>query len=238
MIKVTNLIKTYNKKTVLNISDLTIGNGEIFGLVGNNGAGKTTLLRLMLDLIRADRGEVCSGEHIVARTEDWKDYTSSYLDEGFLIEYLTPEEFFSFIADEYRLTKEVMDLRLAAFSDFFNGEVLGQTRKYLRDFSKGNRQKIGVASALITEPGVLILDEPFNSLDPTSQILLKRMLSDYNRKNGATIIISSHDLNHVTEICTRIAIIEKGIIIRDLQNNGQAMAELASYFSAGQNRAH
>ncbi len=234
MIKVTNLLKSYHKKTVLNISDLTINDGEIFGLVGNNGAGKTTLLRLMLDLIRADSGEVRSGEHIVARSEDWKDYTASYLDEGFLIEYLTPEEFFSFIADEYRLTKEVMDQRLSGFSDFFNGEVLGQTRKYIRDFSKGNRQKIGVASALITEPGILILDEPFNSLDPTSQILLKRMLSDYNRKNGAIIIISSHDLNHVTEICTRIAIIEKGIIIRDLQNNGQAMTELADYFSARQ----
>lgn len=238
MIKVTNLKKNYNKKTVLNISDLSIGDGEIFGLVGNNGAGKTTLLRLMLDLIRADSGEVLSGEHIVARTEDWKDYTASYLDERFLIEYLTPEEFFSFIADEYRLAKELMDMRLSGFSDFFNGEVLSQSRKYIRDFSKGNRQKIGVASALITEPRVLILDEPFNSLDPTSQILLKSILSDYNRKNRATIIISSHDLNHVTEICTRIAIIEKGIIIRDLQNNGQAMAELADYFSARQSRTH
>jgi len=236
MIKVTNLIKSYHKKTVLNISDLTISDGEIFGLVGNNGAGKTTLLRLMLDLIRADSGEVCSGEHIVARSEDWKDYTSSYLDEGFLIEYLTPEEFMNFIADEYRIAKEVKDLRLSGFSDFFNGEVLGQARKYIRDFSKGNRQKIGVASALITEPGVLILDEPFNSLDPTSQILLKRMLSEYNRNTGATIIISSHDLNHVTEICTRIAIIEKGIIIRNLQNNGQALAELSDYFSARQSR--
>ena len=238
MIKVTNLKKNYSKKTVLNISDLTIGDGEIFGLVGNNGAGKTTLLRLMLDLIRAGSGEVRSGEHIVAMTEQWKDYTASYLDERFLIEYLTPEEFFGFIADEYRLAKELKDLRLSGFSDFFNGEVLGQSRKYIRDFSKGNRQKIGVASALITEPGVLILDEPFNSLDPTSQILLKRMLSDYNRKSSATIIISSHDLNHVTEICTRIAIIEKGIIIRDLQNNGQAMAELADYFSARQSRTH
>jgi len=238
MIKVTNLIKTYHQKTVLNISDLIINNGDFFGLVGNNGAGKTTLLRLMLDLIRADRGEVRSDEYVVASTELWKDYTGSYLDEGFLIEYLTPEEFFSFIAEEYRLSREVMESRLAAFSDFFNGEVFGQRKKYIRDFSKGNRQKIGVASALLTEPGVLILDEPFNSLDPTSQILLKRMLSDYNRKYGATIIISSHDLNHVTEICTRIAIIEKGIIIRDLQNNGQAMVELADYFSARQSRTH
>jgi ABC-2 type transport system ATP-binding protein len=231
MIKVTNIIKTYNKKTVLNISDLTVNNGEIFGLVGNNGAGKTTLLRLLLDLIRAEKGEVRSGDHIVAKTEEWKEYTASYLDEGFLIDYLTPEEFFGFIAEEYRINKEELNRRLAEFSDFFNGEVLGQSRKYIRDFSKGNKQKIGIASALITEPGVVILDEPFNSLDPTSQILLKRMLSDYNRRTGATMIISSHDLNHVTEICTRIAIIEKGIIIRDLQNNGQAMAELASYFS-------
>lgn len=234
MIKVTNLIKTYNRKTVLNISDLTISNGDIFGLVGNNGAGKTTLLRLLLDLIRAEKGEVHSGDHIVAKTEEWKDYTSSYLDEGFLIDYLTPEEFFGFIADEYRIAKDELSKRLSEFSDFFNGEVLGQSKKYIRDFSKGNKQKIGVVSALITEPSVLILDEPFNSLDPTSQILLKRILSDYNRITGATIIISSHDLNHVTEICTRIAIIEKGIIIRDLQNDGQAMAELARYFSVRQ----
>jgi len=234
MIKVTNIIKTYNKKTVLNISDLTVNKGEIFGLVGNNGAGKTTLLRLLLDLIRAEKGEVRSGDHIVARTEEWKEYTASYLDEGFLIDYLTPEEFFGFIAEEYRINKEELNRRLAEFSHFFNGEVLGQSRKYIRDFSKGNKQKIGIASALITEPGVLILDEPFNSLDPTSQILLKKMLTDYNRRTGATMIISSHDLNHVTEICTRIAIIEKGIIIRDLQNNGQAMAELASYFSVRQ----
>jgi ABC-2 type transport system ATP-binding protein len=234
MIKVTNLVKTYNKKTVLEISDLTVNDGEIFGLVGNNGAGKTTLLRLMLDLIRADKGEVHSGDHIVAKTEEWKEYTASYLDEGFLIGYLTPGEFFGFIAEEYKLSKEELSKRLAGFSDFFNGEVLGDSRKYIRDYSKGNKQKIGIASSLITEPGVLILDEPFNSLDPTSQILLKRMLSDYNRRTGATMIISSHDLNHVTEICTRIAVIEKGIIIRDLQNNGQAMAELASYFSVRQ----
>jgi len=234
MIKVTNIIKTYNKKTVLNISNLTVNDGEIFGLVGNNGAGKTTLLRLLLDLIRAEKGEVSSGDHVVARTEEWKEYTASYLDEGFLIDYLTPEEFFGFIAEEYRINKEEFNRRLAEFSDFFNGEVLGQSRKYIRDFSKGNKQKIGIASALITEPAVLILDEPFNSLDPTSQILLKKMLTDYNRRTGATMIISSHDLNHVTDICTRIAIIEKGIIIRDLQNNGQAMAELASYFSVRQ----
>lgn len=169
MITATNLIKSYNRKVVLNISDLTVNDGDIFGLVGNNGAGKTTLLRLMLDLIKADKGSIAIGGHIVSKSEEWKDYTSSYLDEGFLIDFLTPEEYFYFIAEEYGFTKELIDAKLSEFSDFFNGEILGQRRKYIRDFSKGNKQKIGIASALITDPKVLILDEPFSSLDPTSQ---------------------------------------------------------------------
>lgn len=231
MIKAVNLAKSYKQKIVLNINDLTVNDGEIFGLVGNNGAGKTTLLRLMLDLIKADKGELRSGEYVISKSEKWKDYTSSYLDEGFLIDFLTPEEYFNFIAEEYGYTRDLIASKLSEFSNFFNGEILGQKKKFIRDFSRGNKQKIGVASALITEPKVLILDEPFNSLDPTSQIILKQMLSDYNRKSGALIVISSHDLNHVTEICTRIAIIEKGLIIRDLRNDGHALAELADYFS-------
>jgi ABC-2 type transport system ATP-binding protein len=231
MIKVTNLAKVYNQKTVLNIKELTIMNGDLFGLVGNNGAGKTTLLRLMLDLIKADRGEVHSDDFTVSKSENWKDYTTSYLDEGFLIDFLTPEEYFYYTGEEYGLTKTETDSRLSVYKDLFNDEILGQRKKFIRDFSKGNKQKIGIASALMTDPGVLILDEPFNSLDPTSQILLKRILTAYNKNTGATVIISSHDLNHVTEICTRIAVIEKGLIIRDLPNDGKALAELEDYFS-------
>lgn len=231
MIKVKNLAKAYNQKTLLNISELSVNNGEFFGLVGNNGAGKTTLLRLLLDLIRADRGEVYSDDCIVSESENWKDYTTSYLDEGFLIDFLTPEEYFHFTGEGYGLSKADTDNKLSAFKDFFNDEVLGQRKKFIRDYSRGNKQKIGIVSALITDPGVLILDEPFNSLDPTSQILLKRILTDYNRKTGAIVIISSHDLNHVTEVCSRIAIIEMGQIIRDLPNDGKALAALEEYFS-------
>ncbi|MCU0459998.1 MAG: ABC transporter ATP-binding protein [Bacteroidales bacterium] len=231
MIRITNLVKRYQGRTVLSIDNLEIQDGEIFGLVGNNGAGKTTLLRLMLDLIRADKGVVTSDEHPVASSEKWKDYTASFLDESFLINFLTPEEFFTFIAEEYSLGREEKSTRLESFSEFFNGEILGKQKKYIRDFSRGNRQKIGIASALLTGPRVLILDEPFNGLDPSSQILLKRMLADFNTEHGTMMIISSHDLNHITEICTRIAIIEKGVIIRDIKNDGNAMTELASYFS-------
>jgi len=231
MITITNLEKAYNQKVVLNINDLTIRQGDFFGLVGNNGAGKTTLLRLILDLIKAERGVVLSDDYIVSKSESWKDYTASYLDEGFLIDFLTPEEFFYFIGGEYGYTKPDIDSKLSDYKPFFNDEILGQRKKFIRDFSKGNKQKIGVVSALITNPQILILDEPFNSLDPTSQIFLKRYLIDYNKRTNATIVISSHDLNHVTEICKRIVLIEKGLIIRDLQNNGNVLAELENYFS-------
>jgi ABC-2 type transport system ATP-binding protein len=232
MINIKSLGKAYDRNIVLNISDLHIAAGEIFGLVGNNGAGKTTLLRLMLDLIKADKGEVLSGDIPVSKSENWKDYTASYLDEGFLIDFLTPEEYFYFIGEEYGFSKPEVNEKLSRFKSFFNEEILSQKKKFIRDFSKGNKQKIGIASALITDPRVLILDEPFNSLDPTSQILLKRFLVEYNKQTNATIIISSHDLNHVTEVCHRIVLIEKGLIIRDLQNNGNALAELEQYFSA------
>jgi ABC-2 type transport system ATP-binding protein len=235
MITISNLAKVYNKSVVLNINELTIKQGEFFGLIGNNGAGKTTLLRLILDLIKADKGTVFSGDYVVAKTENWKDYTASYLDEGFLIDFLTPEEFFYFIGNEYGFKKAEIDSRLLDFKTFFNDEILGQRKKFIRDFSKGNKQKIGVVSALLTNPQVLILDEPFNSLDPTSQIILKRHLMQYNKQTNATIIISSHDLNHVTEICQRIVLIEKGLIFRDLQNNEHVLAELENYFSVQKN---
>jgi len=231
MITIKNLSKTYNERVILNINELIINNGEFFGLVGNNGAGKTTLLRILLDLIRVDKGDVHSDSYIVSESENWKIYTNSYLDEGFLIDFLSPEEFFYFIGQEYGYTKIDIDQKLVGFKDFFNNEILGQKKKFIRDFSKGNKQKIGIVSAILTEPKVLVFDEPFNSLDPTSQILLKRILVDYSKSTGATIIISSHDLNHVVEICGRIALIEKGIIIRDMKNDGKALDELENYFS-------
>ena len=231
MITITNLGKAYNQRIVLFIKELVINQGELFGLVGNNGAGKTTLLRLMLDLIKADKGSVVSGEFEVARSENWKDYTSSYLDGGFLIDFLTPEEYFHFVGEEYGFSKVEINEKLLDYHDFFKGEILGQRRKLIREFSKGNKQKIGIVSALFTNPQVVILDEPFNGLDPTSQILLKRILVDYNKKTNATMVISSHDLNHITDISNRVALIEKGTIIRDLQNDGSALAELENYFS-------
>ena len=234
MISIHNLGKAYNQQIVLDIESIIIHKGEIIGLVGNNGAGKTTLFRLILDLIKANKGEVLSKNQLVSRTEEWKNYTASYLDESFLLDFLTPEEYFYFIGKTYNFSKIQINQKLEEFKQFLNGEILDQRKKYIRDFSRGNKQKIGIVGALLTEPEILLLDEPFNSLDPSSQIVLKKLIVDYNQRTGATILISSHDLNHVTEICQRIVLLEKGKVIRDMYNNKSALEELEEYFSVEQ----
>jgi ABC-2 type transport system ATP-binding protein len=230
MLTINNLSKVYSGATVLDIKELSIGKGESFGLVGNNGAGKTTLFRLILDLIRPQTGFVLSKENDVSKTESWKYYTGSYLDRNFLIDFLTPEEYFEFNGRIHGMSPEDLKSFLSSMEDFFNDEILGK-KKFIRDLSKGNQQKIGVAAALMAEPEVIILDEPFNGLDPSSQIRLINMLNNLKNEKQTTMLVSSHDLNHVTEVCNRIAILEKGIIVKDLQTSENTLKELQSYFS-------
>lgn len=231
MIQINNLQKKFGAKTAVNIDNYIINQGDMLGLVGNNGAGKTTLFHLILDLLRADRGNVTINDIDVCKSEDWKNFTGAFIDDGFLIDYLTPEEYFHFIGKMYGLKKEEVDERIAPFERFMNGEVMGQ-KKFIRNFSAGNKQKIGIISAMLHHPQLLILDEPFNFLDPSSQSIIKQLLKKYNEEHGATVIISSHNLNHTVDVCPRIALLEHGVIIRDIQNeNNSAEKELEAYFN-------
>lgn len=230
-ITINQLKKAYGSKVVLDIEQYTIHSGEIIGLVGNNGAGKTTLFRLMLDLLKADEGSVRIGEIEVSSSELWKEITGAYLDESFLIDYLTPEEYFYFVGRMCNLNRQTVDERLAAYERFMNGEVLGQ-KKLIRNLSAGNKQKVGILAALLNNPKLIILDEPFNFLDPSSQSALKQLLVTYNQSTGATILVSSHNLNHTIDISTRIALLEHGKLIRDIDNtDGSASSELETYFA-------
>jgi ABC-2 type transport system ATP-binding protein len=231
MIQVKDLKKVYSGVIVVNIPQLEIKKGESIGLVGNNGAGKTTLFRMILDLIRPESGEVLSNDEPVAGNDHWKDYTASYLDEGFLIDYLTPEEYFYFIGGLHQQTRAHVDDFLAGYTDFFNGEIL-KRGKYIRDLSKGNQTKVGIASCMLQNPELLMLDEPFANIDPTTQFRLKAMIKEANQK-GITTIVSSHDLNHVTDICDRILLMEKGKIIKDIATNSTTLSELEQYFAIG-----
>lgn len=230
MITIQNLGKAYNAVKVIDIEQLEIPQGQSFGLVGNNGAGKTTLFRLILDLIKADRGQVLSKGIAVNKDSEWKKYTGSFLDEGFLIDFLKPEEYFKFIADINGVTKEELKAFYADFADFFGDEILNKN-KYIRDYSKGNQKKIGIFGAIISQPEVLILDEPFANLDPSSQIRLKAILKALQQKNNLSMLISSHDLNHIAEVSQRIVILEKGRVVKDLLTSDNTLRELEGYFN-------
>ena len=230
MIQATQLSKKYSGNTVLNIEALEIPKGQNFGLVGNNGAGKTTFFNLLLDLIRPTTGSVINNNIQVNKSEEWKPFTGSFIDESFLIDFLTPEEYFYFIGELRGMNKADIDTFLAQFSEIFNDEILGK-KKYLRDLSKGNQKKAGIVAALIGNPEVIILDEPFANLDPTTQIRLKKILSDLTKESNSTVLISSHDLGHVTEVCERIVVLDKGIVVKDLKTSKETLNELEAYFS-------
>jgi len=229
MITVNNLLKSYKGTLAVSIDHLEFFAGEVIGLVGNNGAGKTTFFRLLLDLIRADGGEICSKGNRVTETEDWKSYTAAYIDEGFLIEYLTPEEYFYFVGKLNQLSKADVDDFLQQYQSFFDDAIL-KKGKYIRDFSKGNQFKIGIIAALLTDPGFLILDEPFANLDPTTQLRLVDMIKKMALEKQLCVMVSSHDINHVSEVCTRILLMEKGKIIKDIAGGESAYEELVDYF--------
>jgi ABC-2 type transport system ATP-binding protein len=230
MITISNLKKAFGNTVACDIEDFKINDGDILGLVGNNGAGKTTLFRMLLDLLKPDEGEVALDGINPAQSEDWKAATGSYIDEGFLIDFLTPEEYFAFIGKITDKTQEEVDERLKDFEKLAGGEIFGQ-KKLIRNLSAGNKQKVGIISALFNNPKLVILDEPFNFLDPSSQNTLKHVLTEYNKRTGATILVSSHNLAHTIDISTRIALLEKGHIVSDLSNaDGSARAELEKYF--------
>ena len=230
MIRTTELSKKYGENIVLNIASLEIPKGQAFGLVGNNGAGKTTYFNLLLDLIKPTTGNVVNNSIQVNKSEDWKPFTAAFIDESFLIGYLTPEEYFSFIGDLRGMNTADIDAFLAQFEEIFNDEILGK-KKYLRDLSKGNQKKAGIVAALIGNPEVIVLDEPFANLDPTTQIRLKKLLGELTQNSNATVLISSHDLGHVTEVCERIVVLEKGDIVKDIETSEETLKELEAYFS-------
>ena len=231
MIEVKELIKAYHKEIVLNIPNLYIEKGQLFGLVGNNGAGKTTFFNLLLDLITPSKGTVINHEIEVKKSEEWKAFTGAFIDESFTIGYLTPDEYFGFIGELRDMNTADTEQYLAQFEDFFNGEIRGK-KKFIRDLSKGNQKKVGIVAAMMGNPEVVILDEPFANLDPSSQFKLRKMIKDHAAAHKVTFLISSHTLDNITDVCSRIVILEKGKIVKDVAKTETTLQELEEFFIA------
>ncbi len=230
MISVQNVSKIYGEKKVFNVEHLEIPKGETFGLVGNNGAGKTTLFSCLLDLIEPSSGSISIDQIKVNESEVWKNKVSAFIDESFLIGYLTPEEYFYFLGELRGQNKATVDEFLKQFNDFFNGEILN-AKKYIRDLSKGNQKKVGIVGALIGKPEMIVLDEPFANLDPSTQIKLKNLIRVWSQDSNVTFLISSHDLSHTTEVCNRIVVLNKGEVIKDIKTNPETLRELENFFA-------
>jgi len=232
MITIDSLKKAYDGTVVLDIPDMTIPQSQCFGLVGNNGAGKTTLLRLILDLIRASSGEVFIEGENVAKSESWKKVTGAYLDDHMLLGYLTPDEYFEVLRKVHKMSDADLKLHNERFESFFNDEILGQ-KKYIRDLSKGNKKRVGISASFFGNPQLVLLDEPFESLDPSSQIRLKKIVEKEKKDKSTTFMISSHDLDHVTEVCERVVLLEKGLIKQDITGTREDKFEALNIYFSG-----
>lgn len=228
MLTIKNLAKDFDGKLALDIQELTIQQGECVGIVGNNGAGKTTLFRTTLDLIKPGRGSVEIFGQKVQGSDHWKGQVHAFVDESFLIDFLKPIEYLNFIAKTIGVGKEDVKRLLEHYSDFVNDDIR-ENKKMIRELSTGSKIRVGVLSTLIGDPKLIILDEPFAHLDPTSQARLMKMVRT-KAAEGVTMILSSHNLQSVVDVCSRIVLIEAGQIKRDLSTSQGTLEELEAYF--------
>lgn len=216
MIQLTGISKQYNQKSVLNIPQLVIQSGESVGILGSNGSGKSTLLKILVALLKPTEGEVTWWGESAMHNEKWRKRVGCFLDDDGLINFLTPDEYFRLTAGLRGIGPTALIDFYSQMDSFFAGEILGP-RKYINDLSSGNRQKVGVAAALLADLEVLILDEPFAHLDTQSQNFLAQHLKQRANTQNRTMIITSHDMSMIQSLCGRIITLDNGKIVGDLK---------------------
>ena len=211
MIVLDKLNKRFGSLSAVTDLDLEIQAGELFGFLGPNGAGKTTTIRLMTGLLRPTSGRVLIGGHDVQTQPVKAKALLGYVpDEASLYEKLTGREFLLFMADLYRVAGQGRQERMDRLLD-----LLGMTERagdIIQSYSRGMRQKIALAGALVHDPRLLVMDEPTVGLDPRSARALKDLLRDLSAR-GVTVFLSTHVLEIAERMCTRIAIIDRGRLV-------------------------
>lgn len=228
MIQINQVKKQFDQKIALNIAGLSINEGECVGIVGNNGAGKTTLFRALLDLIRLDEGSIELDGHSVAQSDHWKGILNPFIDESFLIEFLKPIEYLQFIGNTMGLNDKQVQQYLTEMELLVNEDIM-QNKKLIRDLSTGSKVRVGLLAAFLGNPKYILLDEPFAHLDPSSQSRLRKVIRTMHA-SGKTVILSSHNLQNVMEVCSRVILIEAGKVVADHEVTESAIAELNAYF--------
>ena len=212
MLKITNMSKTYNNKIkACNNISLDIEVGDIYGFIGHNGAGKTTLLKSIAGIINYDEGEITVfGNNVKENSLEAKKLISYIPDNPDIYDALTGIQYLDFIADVFDVDLAKRKVLIDKYAEMFEiNEVLNNP---ISSYSHGMKQKIVIMSALIHEPKVMLLDEPFVGLDPKASYLLKEVFRDLCSK-GSLIFFSTHVLDVAEKLCNKVAIIKQGKIV-------------------------
>lgn len=211
MIEFKHVSKLYGDKEALSDLNVTINDGEIFGLIGHNGAGKTTTISILTSIIEASYGEVfVDGQLLTENREAIKKQIAYVPDSPDIFLNLTPNEYWQFLAKIYGVSDEDREERLAQLTTLF--ELKEEGNQTIDSFSHGMRQKVIVIGALVSNPNILILDEPLTGLDPQASFDLKEMMKAH-AASGHTVLFSTHVLSVAEQLCDRIGILKKGKLI-------------------------
>ena len=210
MLKVENITKKYGENVAVNNLSFTVDAGEIFGLLCENGAGKTTTFRIIMGLIDANEGKVTLDGKKIDYSET--DNIGFVTEERSLLTKLTVQEQIEFYGTLKGLDKDTIDKRLDYWLEKF--EITSYKNRKIKELSKGNQQKIQFISAIINEPKLLILDEPFTGLDPINVKLMKDAIY-YLKEKGCSIIFSSHQMEYIEDFCEKLILLVKGNTILD-----------------------
>ncbi len=211
-VAVAGLVKRFGEKTAVDQLDLLVPTGSWFGVVGPNGAGKTTTIRMIVGLLRPDEGSVqICGRDVWPDPTEVKKIVGVLPDDLRLFERLTGEELLLYVGLLRRFERDEVLNRSAELLDLLG--LRGAANDLVADYSTGMRKKIALAAALVHSPKVLLLDEPFESVDPVSSKIIVDVLEHY-RSGGGTIVFSSHVMDTVERLCDHVAIVSDGRVVR------------------------
>ncbi|MBE6715590.1 MAG: ABC transporter ATP-binding protein [Ruminococcaceae bacterium] len=211
MLRIENLTKIYGEKKAVNCLSLHIEKGEIYGFIGHNGAGKTTTIKSCCGILNFDEGEIfVNGLSIKENPIECKRLIAYIPDNPELYEFMSGIQYLNFISDIFKVDAEKRQERIKKYADMF--EITGELAQPVKSYSHGMKQKLAIISALIHEPKLVIMDEPFVGLDPKAAHLLKGIMRDICDKGGA-IFFSTHVLEVAEKLCDKVAIIKDGKLI-------------------------
>jgi ABC-2 type transport system ATP-binding protein len=213
VIDVSRLVKQFGSLRAVDDVSFAIPAGQICGYLGPNGAGKTTTVKLLTGMLKPDGGAArIAGYDILADPVEVKKRIGLVPESGAVYQSLTPREYLSFVGRLYHLSEDLIESRIAEFLQFFGLE--SKIDQPMTGFSKGMKQKVVIASALIHQPDVLFLDEPLNGLDANAALLLKELIRNLAHQ-GKTVFYTSHILEVVENLCDRVIILNNGKIAAD-----------------------